>query len=222
MLILYCNDQEMGVEDFSESVVALADFLTRVCGEMTHIHCDFYLTHPPSNWTRWTERQIRECGRVLLVCSKTLKQMLDRRNPDRPVPMKKGHFDAETVYNLIRSPKFIPVFVNHTGLDSPPDLYSQPYRDWVPTQLLGVSRYWLDLEGLHREVRDTSTEEEYRKELARVLGKTPPAKSVEPMTILLRVLQGVADTERPAPFSEPIIPPGMVWRLGDDFDVCVS
>ena len=71
-------------------------------------------------------------------------------------------------------------------------------------------------------MRETSTEKEYMEELARVLGKTPPAKSVEPMTILLRVLQGVADTERPAPFPEPIIPPGTAWRLGDDLDVCVS
>ncbi|CAI8056978.1 hypothetical protein GBAR_LOCUS31036 [Geodia barretti] len=116
VLVLYCNDEAMGGGgDFSDSVCALADFLTRVCGQRTRVHCDLYITHPPSNWTRWTEREIRESDAVLLVCSKTLKHMLDHRNPDRPVPMKKGHFDAETVYNLIRSPKFIPVFVKPHG-----------------------------------------------------------------------------------------------------------
>ena len=208
VLVLYCNDEAMGGGgDFSDSVCALADFLTRVCGQRTRVHCDLYVTHPPSNWTRWTEREIRESDAVLLVCSKTLKHMLDHHNPDRPVPMKKGHFDAETVYNLIRSPKFIPVFVNHTGLDDLPDLYSQPYRDWVPAKLFGVIRYWLDLQGLHSDVRETPSEEEYRHELARVLGNPQPARNVKPIFDLLRFLQGVSDTPRPTPFRDPIIPP---------------
>ena len=207
MFILYCNDEEMGGGDFSETVSDLADFLTQVCGQGTQVECDLYLTHPPSNWTRWTERHIRESDTVLLVCSQTLTRMLDDRDPHRPIPMKQGHFDAETVYNLIHPPKFIPVFVNNTGLDSLPDLYSQPYRDWVPSQLLGVIRYWLDLNGLHRDVRETASEKEYQKELARVLGNPTPAKSVEPIFTLLRVLQGVSDTQRPTPFSAPIIPP---------------
>ena len=207
VFILYCNDEEMG-EGFSQSVRELANFLIRACGSVTQVHTDFYLTTPPANWPRWTEHQIKTSDTVLLVCSKTLQRILDSQNYSRPVPMIVGHFYAETVYNLIRSPKFIPVFVNHSGLDHFPDLFhTEPYSNWVPSQLGGAHRYWVDLRALHRDMREIETEEKYREELAGVLGQVPLRRELEPIARLLRVLQRTPDTPRPTPFSDPILPP---------------
>lgn len=211
VFILYCNDEQMRGGDFFKSVEDLADFLTRVCGQGTEIICDFYLKGNAGNWTRWTERQIRISDWVLLVCSKTLKEMLDRRNPhrnpERPVQMKVGHFDAETVYNLIQTPKFIPVFLNHQEREGLTDLFREPYHSWVPAQLLGSKRYWLDIPGVHKDVSETSTEEEYERELKRVLTSGTYPRSVEPLTQLLRALQETPDRERPTPYPTPIVPP---------------
>ena len=203
VFILYCNDEQMGGGEFCTAVQELADFLVRACGAETHIHCDLYLDPPSDNWSRWTEQQIKKCDKVLLVCSKTLKQKLHTKTH---VHMKRGLFSPYTVYNLIQSPKFIPVFVNHTCQVEIPDIFSEPYQSWVPTQLLGANRYWLDLDALHRDVRATETEQEYRDELARVLGQVPMQRNLEPIANLLRVLQGAPEMLRPTPFSRPILP----------------
>ena len=202
LFILYCNDEKM--HDFSDEVLALADFLTLSCGQTMKIHCDVYDDFPvPRNWTQWTEERITESNVVLFVCSPTLITMLTNRHVERPIQMKRGHVDADAVYNLIKSPKFVPVFLNDDGPGRVPDLHTEPYSSWVPSKLRGTSRYWLDLKGLKSAVGETNSDDEYRNQLERVL-----ERNFEPITALLRRLRQTPGTQPPAPFPTPIaVPP---------------
>ena len=209
VFILYCNDSEMP-GDFLELIEELAALLVRTCGRTMKIHIDLYLSSPPGNWTRWTEERITESDVVLFVCSPTLIKMLSERHSDRPVPMKLGHFDAETVYNLIKSPKFVPIFLHGSSRHLvAPDLYAEPYSVWIPSKLLGTSRYWVDLEGLHRVIGETGTEEEYRDRVAHVLTyEQQKDVCIAPIAELLRSLQRTPATQPPPPFPTPIeVPP---------------
>ena len=217
VFILYCDDKELQ-RDFSESVEDLAAFLTRACGQAMKIHCDFYQEAPPGNWTRWTEQHIKMSDVVLMVCSPTLIRMLDNRDQhtERPVAMKCGCFDAETVYNLIEAPKFIPVFVNSYREEHFPDLYGEPYRSWIPTKLQRTSRYWIDLEGLHRVVGETDTDEQYYTRVLQVLRDEKMPRNLVPIADLLRSLQRTPGTQRPTPLPAPIhvTPAGTLQHCG--------
>lgn len=208
VFILYCNEEEIqGTDDLSEFVRELADFLTRTCGQMMKIHCDMYVTNPPPSWPQWTEELIHKSDCVLYVCSKSLNERLSSSGTNRSVQMKLGSFDATTVYHLIESPKFVPVFFNTNSLSAIPNLYDLPYKSWIPANLLGASRYWLDLESLHRSVGETTTEQEYQARLTQVLEDERINKSIQPIANMLRFLQGAPDTQAPPPFPTPIVPP---------------
>ena len=183
------------------------DFLIRTCGQRTKIHFDIYEPTPPPSWLLWTEERVRDSDCVLFVCSPVLAERLSANGPKRSVQMRQGSFNADSVYHLIESPKFVPVFLNYTGLTTTPDVHSQPYSSWIPASLLGASRYWLDMDGLQRAVGDPASEEEYSARLQHVLGDERLARNLQPVASILRYLQGVPDTQPPPPFPTPIVPP---------------
>lgn len=204
VFILYCNDKRMK-GDFSNAILLLSDFLTGVCGKGTKVHCDIYDDFRiPGNWNRWTEERITQSDVVLLVCSPTLIELL--HDQDRPVQMKKGMFNAGMVYNLIQPPKFLPVFINDDPtMEHIPDIHAEPYSSWVPNHLKGTSRYWLDLEALHREMGNTDmmSTEEYWDRLSHLLSCH---KKFEQIAGLLRDLQCTPGTQPPDPLPSPIVP----------------
>ena len=204
VFILYCNDKRMK-GDFSNAILLLSDFLTGVCGKGTKVHCDIYDDFRiPGNWNRWTEERITQSNVVLLVCSPTLIELL--HDQDRPVQMKKGMFNAGMVYNLIQPPKFLPVFINDDPtMEHIPDIHAEPYSSWVPNHLKGTSRYWLDLEALHREMGNTDmmSTEEYWDRLSHLLSCH---KKFEQIAGLLRDLQCTPGTQPPDPLPSPIVP----------------
>lgn len=130
IFILYCKDKLLqktcGVSEnvFCGDVEELARALMKYGG----IKCilDIYETEHQHNWSLWTEKNIKECQYVIMVCSPLLFESLTSSGKT-DVPMWNGMFFSDSVVNHITAPKFVPVFLNEC---MPKDL-----KDWLPIQL---------------------------------------------------------------------------------------
>ena len=107
VFILYCKDQS--VDDYCNDVVELSKVLVS-CGGI-ECYTDFFEKEHQQNWNSWTEKKIRECDHVIMVCSLLLYELLFSEGRC-DIPMLTGKFFSDTVVNSIIAPKFVPVFLN--------------------------------------------------------------------------------------------------------------
>ena len=147
------------------------------------------------NWNKWTQDKIKESDFVLLVCSPSLYQALERAGQNT-VEMVKGPFYANSVVNLIHPPKFIPVFFNNCR---PQGQLTQ----WIPgSNLHSSTNYILDIDGLAQAivVPDDSPPEALHQRI----GEALQMPRFETWVKLISHLRGESHVERPTPAYPPI------------------
>ena len=183
-------------EEFCQDILELADVLMW-CGG---INCsmDVFVEHE-GNWNQWTLKKIEDATYVIMVCSPQLMKHFSYGG-ENDVHMYKGMFYSSSVVNLIKAPKFIPVFLNNC---TPGDL-----KLWVPAQLHTSRLYCLrNLRELHERVDpdpEGSTIEERADRLARCLHDPQNRELAE----LVRRLRKERDAIPPEAPARPIpLPP---------------
>ena len=97
------------------------------------------------DWNFWTEQMIKNSCYVILVCSPTMAHYF--KNPGHWVlPMSKGVFYSDSIFNHIAAPKFIPVFLNQQHVKC---------LQLMPTSLRKSVRYHLKTRELTERLGDT-------------------------------------------------------------------
>lgn len=95
-------------EKESDDVLELADFL-RICGipcDIDQYHSQYHSHENILDWGLWNERKIMNCakdgGFVLLVCSSTICEQLNKPDKSSRIQMKLGHIDSLSLNSLIK------------------------------------------------------------------------------------------------------------------------
>ena len=202
VFLLYCNEPS----DFSDDVILLADMLVKCFGNDLKIHFDGYDNYEdPSNWFRWTESHIMHSDLVILICSHILIQKLHSQSSEL-VPMKRGVFNADAIFNLISPQKFIPVFINvNQDQDRVPNVRSEPYISCVPPSLRGSTCYWLNLRALTDAIGDI---ENMDAQLMQKLTGLLQEQRFQGIASLMYRLLGNSFTPQPTPANIPLYQPG--------------
>ena len=126
-----------------KDVLQLADFLYK-CGGIQCKFDGYDRSNPaPPNWSLWVEKMICESDYVLMVCSEALLNALQSSSHEF-VSMQRGKFYADAIANIVRAPKFIPIFLN-----------ARECLDWVPMSLQAATSYELKVEELCNEMGNT-------------------------------------------------------------------
>ena len=205
MFILYCKDAELqrsqGIslseeDEFCQDILELANVLMW-CGG---INCslDVFEQEHKGNWNQWTLKKIEKATFVIMVCSPQLMKYFSC-DGENDVHMYKGMFFSSSVVNLIKAPKFIPVFLN--------DYRPSDLKLWVPAQLHTSRLYCLrNLRELYEQVDpEGSTSEERAARLTRSL-TDPQNKELAELVRRLRKERDAIPPEAPAhPIPLPML-----------------
>jgi hypothetical protein len=135
---------------------------------------DQYAPAPAEGWPMWMEKQIRNADFVLLVCTETYLQRVERR--EEPGKGRGVLWEVKSIYNALYTEdkgvqRFIPV------------LFADGQPSWIPLPLQGLTHYQVDTpEGYEDLYRHLTNQPRYeipvlgeRKALPTMVAQSYPA-----------------------------------------------
>jgi len=154
--------------EHQDRVRALAD---RLRADGIDAHIDQYAPAPPAGWPMWMDEQIRTADFVLLVCTETYLQRVERR--ESPGKGRGVLWEAHLIFNSLYPDdadvqKFIPV------------LYKDCQPSWIPLRLRGMTHYQVDaVDGYEDLYRHLANQPRYR---VPVLGEPKSLPTIAPQS----------------------------------------